>query len=122
SRHPACSQISPLSKWLPADAAMYANVLTGRIAAAGLDDSIGCAHARPDTPPRKQPRLGRGHDARGSRILLATLAPAIAALSLDRLLRQPRAREPDRRTAAGTDVRPSQRRHGRRRHGSALFA
>src|SRR6185436_17732619 len=46
---------------------------------------------------RSQPVMGRADDALGSGLLCAPGGSAGAALSVDRLLRQPRARQPDSR-------------------------
>jgi len=44
----------------------------------------------PRSPFRKQSHLGAADPCAGPRLLSEIIAPAIAALSLDRLLRQPR--------------------------------
>src|SRR5436309_15354707 len=62
------------------------------------DEAIAFAHAYARRAVREQPRVGGERSARGSRFLQTPGAAATAELSLDRLLRQPRPRQPDRRT------------------------
>src|SRR5262245_29154410 len=64
--------------------------------------------------PGQQPSLGRPHDRARPRVLRAADQPAVAALPVDRLCRQPRAGQRDRRPRAGRAVRPPQR--GERGH------
>jgi predicted GNAT family acetyltransferase len=63
---------------------------------------------------------GRVACRRWIRVLHQAVAPANAAVPVDRLLRFARAGERDRRPAAGRDVRASQRRQRRRAHRSQL--
>ena len=63
---------------------------------------------------KKQPRMGRGRSCRQDPEFFAKLSRQQSPqLPVDRLRRQPRAGQPDRRLAAGRDLRPSQhRQHG----------
>ena len=70
-------------------------------------------HEHPRRSVQEQPGMGRANSPPGSRVFRQALAPAVAHLPVDRLRRQPRARQPDRRLAAGRHLRASQsRQHG----------
>ena len=64
--------------------------------------------------------MGGRRRAAGRRLLPAPRVAAVAALSLDRLLRQPRPRERDHGHRPGRGLRPPQRRQPRRAHRSQL--
>ena len=55
------------------------------------------SHAFTRSSVRTEPRLVRAHPAERPGVLRAAVAPAAAAVPVDRLLRQPRARQRDRR-------------------------
>ena len=70
--------------------------------------------------PQRQPRVGGGGRPPRRRLLPPARGAAGAALSLDRLLRQPRARERDHGHRPGRGLRAPQRRERRRAHRSQL--
>ena len=74
----------------------------------------GDPHVFPRSPVRQQPRVVRASAPQRSGVLSAPFAAAAAAVPVDRLRGQPRARERDRRPPARRALRPSQRRERRR--------
>src|SRR5581483_11812425 len=78
-------------------------------------------HADSATPFREQSRLGPTHQRARSGLFSDPFGPAVAEISLDRLLRQPRPAQRARRSSARGALCPSQRRQRRRPLGFELL-